>query len=413
MKKRVVITGLGAVTPLGNTVEEFWNNVKEGKCGIDFIQSFDTGDFKVKIAAEVKDFNAKDYIDKKEAKRMDRFSHFALAAAKMAFEDSNLNKDDFVAERFGAIVGSGIGGLSTIENESRKLFEKGPNRVSPFFIPMSISNMAAGNIGIMLGAKGINTCVVTACASATNSIGEAYKVIKHGGADIMITGGAEASITPLAIAGFTNMTALNTSNDPKRASIPFDLERSGFVMGEGAGMMILEELEHAQKRGAKIYGEVVGYGSTADAYHITSPAPGGEGGARAMSLAIQDAGINSEEISYINAHGTSTPLNDKFETAAIKTVFGENAKNIPISSTKSMVGHLLGAAGAVEAIICTKALQEGNIPATINYENPDPECDLDYVPNESRKADLKYALSNSLGFGGQNATIILKKWEEN
>lgn len=412
MKKRVVVTGMGLISPLGNKVDEFWNNIKEGTCGIDFIESFDTTDFKVKIAAEVKEFNAKDYIDKKEAKRMDRYSQFAMAAAKMAYEDSKLDKESLNSERFGVIVGSGIGGLATIESEAKKLHEKGPGRVSPFFIPMSISNMAAGNIAIMLGAKAINTSVVTACATGTNAIGEAFRVLQNDGVDIMIAGGSEATITPLAIAGFTSMTALNSENDPKRASIPFDKDRSGFVMGEGAGILIMETLDHAQKRGAKIYGEIVGYGSTCDAYHITSPAPGGEGGARAMSLAIEDAGINKEELSYINAHGTSTPYNDKFETAAIKSVFGESAKNIPISSTKSMTGHLLGAAGAVEGIVCVKALEEGFIPPTIGYENPDPECDLDYVPNKGRQKELKYALTNSLGFGGHNATLVFKKYEE-
>lgn len=410
MKNRVVITGMGVISSLGNNIDEFWGNVKNGKCSIDFIESFDTTDFKVKIAAEVKDFDPTNYIDKKEAKRMDRYSQFALAAAKTAFENSNLNPEEIDGEKFGVIVGSGIGGLATIENEHSKLVEKGPGRVSPFFIPMSISNMAAGNIAIMLGAKAINTSVVTACATGTNAIGEAYKLIKNGETDIMVAGGSEAAITPLAIAGFTSMTALNSSNEPKRASIPFDKERSGFVMGEGAGILVLESLEHATKRNAKIYGEVVGYGSTCDAYHITSPAPEGEGGARAMELAIKDAGINKEEVSYINAHGTSTPYNDKFETQAIKSVFGEFAKSIPVSSTKSMMGHLLGAAGAVEAIVCAKALEEGFIPPTIGYKVADEECDLDYVPNIGRNEEIKYALSNSLGFGGHNATLLIKKW---
>lgn len=412
MKNRVVVTGMGLISPLGNNIDLFWENIKNGKCGIDFIESFDTTDFKVKIAAEVKDFVAKDYIDKKEAKRMDRYSQFAMAAAKMAFEDAKFEKENLVKEKVGVIVGSGIGGLTTIENETKKLLEKGPNRVSPFFIPMAISNMAAGNIAIMLGAKAINTAVVTACATGTNAIGEAFRMIQNNIADVIICGGSEATITPLAIAGFTSMTALSTSNDPKRASIPFDKDRSGFVMGEGAGILVLESLKHAQERGAKIYAEVVGYGSTCDAYHITSPAPGGEGGARAMKLAIEDANINKEEISYINAHGTSTPYNDKFETAAIKSVFSDFAKNIPVSSTKSMTGHLLGAAGAVEGIICIKAIEDGFIPPTIGYKNPDPECDLDYVPNIGREQDIKYALSNSLGFGGHNATLIFKKWEK-
>lgn len=410
MKKRVVITGMGAITPIGNEVETFWANAKNGVCGIDFIKSFDTEKFKVKIAAEVKDFDAANYVEKKEVKRMDKFCLYAMAAAKEAMENSGLSLDGIDSERFGVIVGSGIGGLGTIEREHKNLMEKGPHRVSPMLIPMIIGNMAAGNIAIKYGAKGICTSVVTACATGTNAIGDAFRAIQGDLADVMICGGAEGSITPLAVAGFTSLTALSNSNDPLRASIPFDAERSGFVMGEGAGILIVESLEHATRRGAKIFAEVVGYGSTCDAYHMTSPAPNGEGGARAMKLAIKESGISPEEISYINAHGTGTPYNDKFETAAIKTVFGEQAYNVPISSTKSMTGHLLGASGAIEAIICVKSLVEGFIAPTIGYSVKDTECDLDYVPNVGRAANLEYALSNSLGFGGHNATIILKKW---
>lgn len=412
MKRRVVVTGLGAVTPVGNDVETFWNNIKSGTHGIDFIKCFDIENFKAKLAAEVKDFDPIKYIDKKEAKRMDRFCQFALASAIQAVGDSRLDLEKVDKERFGVIVGSGIGGIGTIEKEQTKLLEKGPGRVQPLFIPIIISNMAAGNIAIKFGAEAICTTVVTACATGTNSIGEAYRTIQNDLADIMIAGGTEASITPLAIAGFTSLTALSKSTDPNRASVPFDKERDGFIMGEGAGILILESLEHAQERGATIYGEVVGYGSTCDAYHITSPDSEGKGAARAMELAIKEAGINKEEVSYINAHGTSTPINDKVETAAIKRAFGEIAKDIPVSSTKSMTGHLLGAAGAIEAIICVKALGEGFIPPTVGYKVQDEECDLDYVPNEGRSVDIKYAMSNSLGFGGHNAVILLKKWSE-
>lgn len=412
LNKRVVITGLGAVTPVGNDVNQFWNNIKEGVCGIDFITHFDTSDFKVKIAAEVKDFDPNMYIEKKEVKRIDVFSQFAIAAAAQAVEDAKIDLDAIDKNRFGVIVGSGIGGIGTIEKEQTKFLEKGPNKVHPLFIPMIISNMAAGNIAIKFQAKGICTTVVTACATGTNAIGEAFRNIQYGTADVIIAGGTESSITPLSIAGFTTLTALTKSADPKKASIPFDAERDGFVMGEGAGILILESLEHAQKRGAKIYAEMVGYGSTCDAYHMTSPSPDGEGAARAMELAINEAGIAIEEVSYINAHGTSTPVNDKFETTAIKRVFGDYSKNVPISSTKSMTGHLLGAAGAIEGVICVKALEEGFIPPTIGYSTPDPECDLDYVPNVGRKSDLKYAMSNSLGFGGHNAVILIKKWSE-
>lgn len=412
MKNRVVITGMGAITPIGNNVDTFWNNIKYGKCGIDNITYFDTTDFKIKLAAEVKDFHPEEYLDRKEVRRLDKFCQFALIAAEEAVKNSGLDVNGINSERFGVIVGSGVGGIQTIEEQHKKMLDKGPNRVSPFFIPMIISNMAAGNIAIKYGAKGTCSTIVTACATGTHAIGEAFHNIRNGLSDIMIAGGCEASITPLAVAGFTSLTALSNSEDPKRASIPFDKERSGFVMGEGAGIVILESLEHALERNAKIYGEIVGYGATCDAYHITSPAPNGEGGARAMRLALEDGNVSISDVSYINAHGTSTPYNDKFETAAIKSVFKEGSYNIPVSSTKSMTGHLLGAAGAIEAIVCTKALEDGFIPATIGYKVKDEECDLDYVPNEGREAELEYAMSNSLGFGGHNSTIVLKKWSE-
>ncbi|WP_333860216.1 beta-ketoacyl-ACP synthase II [Clostridium sp.] len=412
MKKRVVITGLGAVTPLGNNVDTFWNNVKSGVCGIDFIKSFDTENFKSKLAAEVKDFSPEKFLDKREVRRLDKFSQFAMVSAEEALKDSELDLDTLDKYRFGVLVGSGIGGIGTIEKEHSTLMEKGPGRVRPIFIPMIIGNMAAGNIAIKFGAKGVCTTVVTACATGTNAIGEAYKMIEDGRADVMIAGGTEASITPLSIAGFISLTALSRSDDPKRASIPFDKERGGFVMGEGAGIVILESLEHAKKRNANIHAEIVGYGSTCDAYHITAVDPEGEGPARAMKIAIEEAGIDKEEVSYINAHGTGTPTNDKAETKAIKLVFGDKAKDIPISSTKSMTGHLLGAAGAVEAIVCVKCVQDNYIPPTIGYKVPDEECDLDYVPNKGRSGEVKYAMSNSFGFGGHNAVILLKKWSE-
>lgn len=411
MDNRVVITGMGAITPVGNNLEEFWTNIMNGKCGVDIITQFDTEKFSAKLAAEVKDFKPSDYMDFKEVKRMDRFCQFAVVAAKEAVKNSGLDLDTIDKERFGVIVGSGIGGIGTIEQQDKVMIEKGPRRVTPLLIPMIISNMAAGNIAIQFGAKGICTNVVTACATGTHSIGEAFRNLKHGYADIMLAGGTEGSITPLSMAGFTSITALTTSTDPKRASIPFDKERNGFVMGEGSGIVVMETLEHAQKRNAKIYGEIIGYGATCDAYHITLPSPNGEGGARAMKLAIQEAGIKSDEVSYINAHGTSTPPNDKCETIAIKTVFGEYAYKLPISSTKSMTGHLLGAAGAIEAIVSIKALEDSFIPPTIGLTIPDPDCDLDYVPNVGRKANLNYVMSNSLGFGGHNATLLFKKWE--
>ena len=408
---RVVVTGMNCVTPLGNSIDSFWANIKEGRCGIDFISRFDTENFEVKLAAEVKDFDPSLYMDKREAKRMDLYSQYAVAATKMAIDLSEIDLEKVCKERFGVIVGSGIGGIGTIEKEHEKLLNKGPKRVSPLLIPMIIINMAAGNIAIQFGAKGICSTVVTACATGSHAIGEAYEMIKRGKADIIIAGGSEAGITPLSVAGFSSLQALTTTTDINRASIPFDADRNGFVMAEGAGILILESLEHAQKRGARIYAEIVGYGATCDAYHITSPSIDGEGAARAMKEALEEAGISPDEVSYINAHGTSTPLNDKFETLAIKQVFGEKAKRIPVSSSKSMTGHLLGAAGAVEAIVCIKALEEDFVPPTINYKNPDPECDLDYVPNIGRKQELNYALSNSLGFGGHNASLLFKKYK--
>lgn len=411
MEKRVVVTGIGAITPIGNNVNDFWKGIKEGKCGINEITLFDNTDFKVKLAAEVKGYNPEDYFDRKAAKRLDRFSQFSIIAAKEAIKDSGITPENTNMERVGVVVSSGIGGLTTIEEQNKNMVEKGPDRVSPMYIPMSICNMAAGNIAIELGAKGESFAMVTACASATHSIGESYRMIKHGYQDAIIVGGTEASITPTGIAGFMNIKALSQSTDKLRASIPFDKERSGFVMGEGAGIIILEELEHAQKRGAKIYAEIVGYGATSDAYHITSPAPNGEGGARAMRKAIEDANIAPSEITYINAHGTSTHLNDLCETMAVKTALGEASKNVMMSSTKGHTGHLLGAAGGVEAIVCVKAIEEGFVPATIGYKEKDEECDLDIVPNEGRKVDIKYALSNSLGFGGHNSSIIFKKFE--
>lgn len=409
---RVVITGMGAVTPIGNNVEDFWKSLKSGANGIDSITAFDTENYKAKLAAEVKDFNPEDYLDKREVRRMDRFCHFAIAASKQAVENSKLDLENIDKERFGVIVGSGIGGFKTFEKECETLVTKGPRKVSPMFVPMMIGNMAAGNIAIQFGAKGSTLDIVTACATASNSIGEAFRMIKHGYLDLAIAGGTEASITPLGVAGFIALTALSNSEDKNRASIPFDKERNGFVMGEGAGMLVLESLEHAQNRGALIYGEVIGYGSTCDAYHITSPSPDGEGGARAMLLAIKEGNIKKEEVGYINAHGTGTPYNDKFETIGIKLAFGDHAKDLVVSSTKSMTGHLLGAAGGVEAIASIKAIQEGFIPPTINLNIPDEECDLDYVANVGRKKDIKYAISNSLGFGGHNASLLFKKWEE-
>lgn len=411
MERRVVVTGMGAITPIGNNVEEFFNGLIEGKCGIDNITLFDTEKFKVKLAAQVKGYNAEDYFDRRAAKRLDRFSQFAMIAAREAMKDSGITKENTNMERVGIVVSSGIGGLGTIEEQNINLNQKGPDRVSPMYIPMAICNMAAGNIAIDLGIRGESECIVTACASGTHSIGEALRLIRHGYQDAMLCGGCEASITPSGIAGFTTIKALNTTDDKTRASIPFDKERSGFVMGEGAGVLVLEELEHAKARGAKIYAEVVGYGASSDAYHITSPAPEGEGGKRAMINALKDAKINPEDITYINAHGTSTPLNDKCETQAIKGAFEKCYDKLYVSSTKGHTGHLLGAAGAIEAIACVKAIEKSIIPPTIGYKVKDDDCDLNIVPNKPVEHEIKYAMSNSLGFGGHNSTIILKKYE--
>ncbi len=411
MSRRVVITGAGVVSSLGMGVEQFWGAIKEGKNGISEITRIDVSELSTKVGAEIKDFDPAEYIDKKEARRMDRYNQFAMAAAKMAVEDSKLDLESLNRDRCGVIVGSGVGGLETFEEQHNNLINKGPGRVSPFFIPMMISNMASGRIAIQYGFKGFNECVVTACATGNNAIGDAFKVIQRGDADVMITGGAEASITMMSYAGFCSMGAMTKNPDPNTASRPFDKDRDGFVMGEGSGILVIEELEHAVKRGASILAEIVGYGCTCDAYHITAPHPDGEGGARSMQMAIDDAGIKPEQVGYINAHGTSTPLNDPTEVNVVKKVFGDAAKNVAMSSTKSMTGHLLGAAGAIEAIITAKALDEGFLPPTINVKNQDPECDLDCVPNTGKKADIKYALSNALGFGGHNATICLKKYE--
>lgn len=410
--KRVVITGVGAVTPVGNNSSEFWANIKAGKNGVGKLTRFDASDMKCQIAAEVKDFAPADCIDKKELRRMDLYTQYAVVAASEAVINAGIDMEKEDAWRVGVITGSGIGGMETYDEQHTTMLEKGAGRVSPFFIPMMISNMGAAQIAIKFGMRGVNYNVVSACASGTHAIGDAYRQIQCGTSDIIVAGGAEAAITPISMAGFCNMKALSTRNDdPETASRPFDAERDGFVMGEGAGFVVLEELEHAQKRGADIICELVGYGATDDAYHMTSPIPGGEGGAKAMSLAIEDAGIEAKDVGYINAHGTSTKYNDSFETTAIKSVFGEYAKDVAVSSTKSMTGHLLGAAGGVEAIVCAMALKEGFVPPTINYQNPDEECDLDIVPNKGREADIKYALSNSLGFGGHNATLAFKKYE--
>ncbi len=410
-KHRVVVTGVGAVTPLGNDAKTSWEQVVNNQSGIGLITKVDREQFPVKVAGEVKDFDPLNHIEKKEARRMDLFTQYAVAAAKMAVEDANLQIDSSNADRIGVWIGSGIGGMDTYEEQTRRFIEKGYRRVSPFFVPMLIPDMAAGQVSIQLGAKGINSCTTTACASGTNSIGDAFKVIQRGDADCMITGGTESPITNLAFAGFSAMKALSFNEDPNTASRPFDKNRDGFVMGEGAGILVLESLEHALERGARIYAEVVGYGATGDAFHITAPAEDGEGAARAMKMALEDAGIAPTEVDYINAHGTSTELNDKYETTAIKTVFGEHAYDLAVSSTKSMTGHLLGAAGGVEAIFTALAIHDGILPATLNYETPDEECDLDYVPNTARKQDITYALSNSLGFGGHNASLLFKKYE--
>lgn len=410
MRRRVVVTGLGAVTPIGNNVEAFWNGIKEGKVGIGPITKFDTADYKVKIAAEVKGFAAKEHMDFKAAKRMELFSQYAVAAAKEACADAGLEMEKEDPYRVGVIVGSGIGSLSTVEKEYEKILEKGPARVNPLMVPLMISNMAAGNVSIHTGAKGKCTSVVTACASGTNSIGDAFRAIQYGDADVMFAGGSESCICPTGVAGFTALTALTTAEDPLRASIPFDKERSGFVLGEGAGIVVLEELEHAKKRGAKIYAEVIGYGCTADAFHITSPAEDGSGAAKAMQFAMEEAGTAPEEIDYINAHGTSTHHNDLFETRAVIAAFGEAAKKVKINSTKSMIGHLLGAAGAVEFITCVKSMEEGFIHQTVGTTEPDKECTLDYVIGAPVRQEVRCAMSNSLGFGGHNASLLIRKY---
>ena len=410
--RRVVVTGMGAVTTVGIGVEAFWDSIKNKRLGFAPITKFDTSDYKVKIAAEVKDFTAKDHMDFKAAKRMELFCQYAVAAAKEAFAQAGLDMEKEDPYRVGCSIGSGIGSLQVTETACVKIHEKGPSRVNPLLVPLMISNMAAGNVSIQLGLKGKSLNVVTACATGTHSIGEAFRSIQHGEADVMLAGGTEASICPIGVAGFTALTALSTVDDPEKCSLPFDKNRSGFVMGEGAGVVVLEELEHARKRGAVILGEMVGYGATSDAYHITSPAEDGAGAAKAMELAIQEAGIRKEDVTYINAHGTATHHNDLFETRAIKLLFGDHAYDMKINSTKSMIGHLLGAAGAVEFITCVKEIQDGFIHATAGYETPDEELDLNYVPGEGVKENITYALSNSLGFGGHNASILVKKYEE-
>lgn len=410
MSRRVVVTGLGAVTPIGNNVDDFWTSVKAGKIGFDHITKFDTTDYKCHIAAELKDFNPQDFMDRKAAKRMEPFSQYAVAAAKQAIDDSGLDIEKEDPYMVGCAIGSGIGSLQAMERETQKLYEKGPNRVNPLLVPLMICNMAAGNVSIQFGLKGKSINDVTACATGTNTIGEAYRSIQYGEADVMVAGGTEGSVCPIGIAGFTALTALSTVDDPAKCSLPFDKNRSGFVMGEGAGVVILEELEHAKARGAKIYAEVVGYGCSSDAYHITSPQEDGAGAARAMTNAMSDAGVTLADVKYINAHGTGTHHNDLFETRAIKLAFGDEAANLKINSTKSMIGHLLGAAGAVEFITCVKEIQDGFIHKTVGYETPDEEIDLNYC-KDSYEEPVEYALSNSLGFGGHNASILLKAYK--
>ncbi|GAA0433086.1 beta-ketoacyl-ACP synthase II [Lentibacillus halophilus] len=411
VERRVVVTGLGTVSPNGNDTDVMWDNVVAGNTGIDYISRIDTGDLSAQAAAEVKNFDPTNYMEKKDARKMDLFTQYAVAAARMAINDAGLTIDDSNADRVGVWVGSGIGGMGTLEDQHRKLLNKGARRVSPFFVPMMIPDMAAGQVSIQLGAKGINSCTTTACASGANSIGDAYKAIERGDADIMVAGGTEAPITDMSFAGFSAMKALSTNEDPHKASRPFDKDRDGFVMGEGAGILCLETLESALDRGAYIYGEIIGYAATGDAYHITAPAENGEGAARAMKQAVADAGIALESVDYINAHGTSTELNDKYETQAIKDVFGDHADKLAVSSTKGVTGHLLGAAGGLESVIAIKTIDDSIIPATVNYETPDPDCDLDYVPNESRDQDVNVVMSNSLGFGGHNATLIFQKYQ--
>ena len=411
MSRRVVVTGMGAITPIGLNVEDFWKNVKAGTLGFGEITKFDASEYKCHMAAEIKDFNAKEFMDPKAAKRMELFSQYAVAAAAEAIKDAGLDMEKEDPYRVGCAVGSGVGSMQAMEREYTKLVEKGPSRVNPIFVPLMICNMAAGNVSIQFGLKGKSINDVTACATGTNNIGEAFRSIQYGEADVMVTGGTEGAVCPLGIAGFTALTALSTVDDPAKCSLPFDKNRSGFVMGEGAGVVVLEELEHAKARGAKIYAEVVGYGCSSDAYHITSPQEDGAGAARAMTNAMEDAGVQPSEVTYINAHGTATHHNDLFETRAIKLAFGDAAKNLRINSTKSMIGHLLGAAGAVEFITCVKEIQEGYIHRTVGYETPDEEIDLDYC-KEAYEEEVPYALSNSLGFGGHNASILVKKWSE-
>ncbi len=410
-RRRVVITGMGTVNPLGHSVAETWQAVRDGVCGIGPITQYDSSAQKVHLAAEVKDFDPAAALEGRDWRHMSRYAQLAMASAQEAMADSALDLEQLDCSRCGVIVSSGIGGIGVTEREGLRCAQKGYDRASPYYIPMAIANMAAGLIAIAFGLKGMCTCPVTACAGGTNAVGDAFRYIRDGYAEVMLCGGAEAAVTPLSIGGFTSMRALHVGDDPNRASIPFDAKRSGFVLGEGAGILILEEYEHALARGAKIYAEVVGYGATCDAYHMTAPAPGGEGGARAMAQALSDGGVAPEQVGYINAHGTSTPLNDSGETAAIKAVFGDHAYKLAVSSTKSMTGHMLGAAGAVEAIFTALTLRDGYLPATIHYQEPDPACDLDYVPNQGREAQVAYALSNSLGFGGHNACVLLKKWE--
>jgi 3-oxoacyl-[acyl-carrier-protein] synthase II len=412
-ERRVVITGMGVLSPIGSNPDEFWDALASCRSGIGRITAFDPSEFAAQIAGEIKDFDPAQYLDRKQAKRMDRFCQLGVAAASQAIENSGLDLEQEDPTRIGVYASSGIGGLNTIEKQHKILLEKGPSRVSPLLVPMMIINLLPGQIAMIHGLKGPNLSVVTACATSSHSIGEALWAVRNGMADVMVTGGAEASTTRLGLAGFCSMKALSTRNDaPEKASRPFDKERDGFIMSEGAGMVVLEELEHARARGATIHGELVGYGCSSDAYHLTAPAPGGEGAARCMKMALDDAKVSPDEVDYINAHGTSTPLNDKFETMAIKTVFGDRAYKVPVSSTKSMHGHLLGAAGAVEVIACLKAMKNNLIPATINYEVPDPECDLDYVPNQPREAEIKIAISNSFGFGGHNSTLVIRRFSE-
>lgn len=411
MKKRVVVTGFGVMHSLGTDIKTFWNEIKAGKSGIKTITKFDTTDFSTKVGAQIDNFDATFYIDKKEVKRMDLFTQYAIAASQEAIAMSGLDISKMDPYRAGVLIGSGVGGMETLENNCRTLFEKGPKKVSPFFVPMMIANMASGQVAIKHGMKGYNACVVTACATANHSIGEAMRIIQNGYADVMVTGGSEAAITPLGYAGFCSMRAMTENEDPNTACRPFDKNRDGFVMGEGAGILVLEDYEHAMNRGAEILAEIVGFGATSDAYHITAPDPEAEAGVRCLQMAIEDAGITPDMIGYMNAHGTSTPLNDPLETKSIKKVFGENSKNIPVSSTKSMTGHLLGAAGGIEAIISIMAIRDGFLPPTINLNEPDPECDLDYIPNTGRKKDIDYAISNALGFGGHNSALVFKKFK--